>query len=268
MSNGFISSKEKKRKRRLAIQEYFNDQETEKMVDGLLEETEKEKRLIEQSETINNTFQRKNSNRKRAIENEIYRKKVKNEMIHEVFNIIVYKSIPLDEDYKFSIKDKIFELTNECFDNIFAKGLIGLKEDSVFYPIVESIEFNLKNVETTSTEEELNEINESINDAIFDYVFFSSHDIKNKITEAVKVEKELTKYKTECINEGKYFNEKAKSIFRKMLEKNSLLDEDTQEIKGITDEIFSDTIIDYTILETFNSLKLVDFNMKNFKNKY
>lgn len=190
--------------------------------------------------------------------------KLESYMLGEAFANIVYQAIPLDESYKETIKEEINEK---------ASGLIlGLQENGVLQEgnyvwnnylehindVIPSLKENsndLVKVESilTETEKEIKANGVAI-----------SSIIENKVLDVIVNERYIANKRESLMESNKKFN--GKTLFNAMSINNlkavSSSDKyiDLPQDKKL-DISFAETIIDYTLLETLNTLNLVKFDV-------
>ena len=194
--------------------------------------------------------------------------KLRHTLIKETYEAIVYMSLPLDNYYKEDNSEVIKGKINESFSTFINSGICNLQETSIFVPILENIDYELNLINDFSNikQEDINELVESLNEKNFDYVYSTCTILEEHVIDAIGTEKAIALKKNAYLNEG--FSEKQYSnntIFRKIIETNTALNESFSG--GLTDDSFAESVLDYTILESFNVLKLIDFKMSNYSSK-
>ena len=240
------------------INNYFEEKKIDNEMEELIEHAEEKYLLDEHSLEMNKAINSKYSKKNKFLDNDIYRKNLRNKLFTEAYSVIIMESLPIDDRYKAVNAKNILDKCSTVLDGIEEE--IQLKEDSIFSSIMDSICTRTINIE--KDDDNLDRILEEIDMDIFDYKFYGSREFKKVIQETINNEIKISKFR-ENLNEDSKYDLKEKTLFRTILEKNSkTINEFTEEVNGIDDGIFKDSIIDYAIIESFNFFKLIDFKNK------
>jgi len=265
----FPSSRERRRNQQYLVEEYFKSKDNEKIIEEFFNETLKEEdSLLKQTQLIESN-NRSKKNRDIILEKEKIKNNIRTSLIKETYNTIVYMGLPLDISFKEEHSEKLKEKINESFNVFINSGICQLQETSILVPILENIDYELNLIDDFSNikQEDINELVESLNEKNFDYIYPTCNILESHVIDAIGTEKAIALKKAAYLNEG--FSEKQYSnntIFRTILETNTNnLNEGFSS--GLTDDSFAESVLDYTILESFNVLKLIDFKMSNYSNK-
>lgn len=248
------------------VKTFFEEKELKADIDKQDKEFEEEYR----KEKINNSIQesynarlydkRKENIKKDAIINETILSCIPN-----LFSSIVYRSLPLDEDFKIHNLKYIHENATSYFNILVEKGIIDLAnlEESSFKDMVEDIAVALTdgsedndgdNIELNTVMSncfKCNPYNQQIIDAI-----------RGKVETAVKIEKD--KAFDKCCQLEESVIQPRKTIFRFLQESNvrNVVNESTELNKkmskdDVMDISLAETILDYTMLEAAHTCKLI-----------
>lgn len=188
----------------------------------------------------------------------------------DLFFYTVYESLLVDETIKTANFQYIRQHCNEFYDLCNEHNLITVKEDSGFYDILKAGMLNLKEELCNNNSCDLGRVlEETVNEENF-LVFYATESIKLKTANSLKEEKKASIIKEQLINEERYVDP-TKSLFRYLFESNirSTIDEtNITEPESLQDMAMLETILDYTIMETANTLQLVEFtNLKSICNR-
>jgi hypothetical protein len=200
--------------------------------------------------------------------NREHNEKLDNLLLGECFSSVVYNAIPLDESFKEKYKAKITEkasgviielkeqgvLTegNHIWKNYFGDVMLSkdsLKESADDLITIEKI--------FTETEKMVKPILKGI-----------STIVENKIMDTIAKEKTIAKNKVQLMNENRRFD--GNTLFNTINVKNYKNASDTfvdADKSNVLELALAETIIDFTILESLNTLKLVDFKPEAVMNR-
>jgi len=222
------------------INEYFQEKEIENELNAITEEYTEKSLINDQEDMYTQSFNRKNTIKRNINETVMYAKSIKEEILKDYLASMILESIPLDKDYK---DEKEIEIIKKINESIIVR-LKGITKDS-----------------------DLKERLEMIKEDNSDFLIFGIDNLSTKILETISNEKKITKQKLALKEDNKYYDLKETTLFRKILEKNTrFINEEKKDNEIINNEVFAETIIDYSILEGMNTFKLVKFNKKNIKN--
>jgi len=198
-------------------------------------------------------------------------------LLIESVSSMFFESILLDDEFKAKFKDGIMENSRELLESMFDENLINMdsfkKNPSNLmkdlYDICEG--YTLELAESKGNEDatylvEIDFLNETAgtNDAV-------ASNVKDKVSDVIKKEKEISEQNKEEIeghlSENHVVRRKAEpSLFRSIVVGNSRrpVNESgnpVEEIKDM-DMIFAESMIQYTLLETLNTVNLLGLNSR------
>ena len=245
------------------IAKFYEDKEIDSELNTLIESSENENNKFNTEKFITETYNTKNSKHKKIQEKEFFRKNLQQNLFNECYSIIILESLPLSDSYKTKNAQSIL---NKC--SSFLNGIssdIKLNEESIFYSISDIINTKTNNL---NEEDNIDALLEEINEEIFDYKFYGSREFKKCIEETINNEIKISELKQNLNEESKYkYDLREKTLFRFIIEKNTTeINEDTNEMNGIDNDIFNESIVDYAILESINFFKVSDINKKDLRN--
>lgn len=214
--------------------------------------------LIQESyETKRNSRQRNLIKRDKELEG------VLSECIPVLFSSLVYRSLPLDEDFKKHNVKYIYESSSNLFKELVTVKAIKFdrKNPNVFSEMCEEIAVALTNdnpdeVDLPKVINHALNANPEATDAI-------TKAVSGKTIDAVADEKKVITFKEKQKEENKYVTED-KSLFRYLNENNvrRVVKENPELSKDdVMDLAMSETILDYTMLETINTCNIIDFDL-------
>ena len=227
-----------------------------------------------QREKINNSIQesynaRLHSKNRERIKTDIAIQETYQKVVPVLFASLVYRSLPLDEDFKANNVKYIYKQSTGLFNNLMAAGAIKMntKEPSTFKEMCESIAVAMSDTETPETLT----VGSVINKALTDNPTESDDLIKtvrDKVVNAVADEKKAITLKEKIIKEGKYLPED-KSLFRSIHEANIhyvMQENSSLDKKSVMDLSLAESMLDYTLLETLHTCKLIKFDFLKINN--
>lgn len=189
---------------------------------------------------------------------------LKEKLLSEAFSYIVYKSLLIDEDYKKHNINYIMTESKDLFAKLKAKGLIDIDCDTIFGGIYSNL---CAYVDTCENKDEI-EIAKTIKEQC-DFEFTTCIDIiRDKVVNTINKEGSIKEAKEAYLSTGKLIHEDTKTLIRKLFEKNINLVVESEENKDLDkkdlmDLAFSETLLDYTLLESLYTLKCIDLNISN-----
>lgn len=190
--------------------------------------------------------------------------KLESYMICEAFANIVYQAIPLDEDFKEKNRIAITEKASATFKGLCENGVV--KEGNYVWnnyleTVCESLPALKENAgDLIEVEKILQETEARVkhSGAIIAGI------IESKVIGTVKDEKILAENREELMKENKKFN--GKSLFNAMSVNNlKMVNSEDKYIELPEDKLLdialAETLVDYTIIESLNTLDLVKFDV-------
>ena len=188
--------------------------------------------------------------------------KILSECIPVLFSSLVYRSLPLDEDFKKHNVKYIYESSNQLFKDLVMVEAIKFDKNNpnIFSEMCEEIAVAL------SSDPENVTLPKSINYALNTNPEATEKIVKavsGKVIDAVADEKNIISFKEKRKEEEKYVTEE-KSLFRYLNENNirKVVKENPDLSKeDVMDLAMSETILDYTLLETINTCNIIKFDL-------
>lgn len=191
----------------------------------------------------------------------------KEQICKDIFLYTVYESLLLDESVKSDnfnyIKDNVYSFFETLTNNNFFK----IEDNSIFKDIYDTskeiTEKRFINNESMDYGEILQETleKEDLN------IKFLESTIKAKLAECYRMEKKIGIKKNEFINEGVDFDQN-KTLFRKIFEKNikkTINESENTDPNFIQDMALMESLLDYCILESANTLEICNIDMRKFR---
>lgn len=267
-----LSSSEKRKKINRNIEKFFNNKKEEEKI---LEESSN----IEQEIKINNiavevkdnNFTRKNKKRRDRLANNKFKAEKIDELFTESLSYIIFESLVLDKNFKYKNKDYIFETSRKFINGIKENKNLYLHEGTsgtdIFKKISMIVEESIINKDYIDDRDIVKQIKEACSFEFNNAISI----IKEKVIDTIDKEKKYSAFLEDCKNKGvsnKELRKSDKSLFRCILEGNIsavINDESTSDLnkKNVMDLAFSESIFDYTLLETIHTLKLSNLDTSN-----
>lgn len=265
----------KRRKINSNITEFFDKKDLD---DKLLKESaniENEIKLntlaMEVSDfNINN----KNKKRKQFLANEEFKNNKITELINESLIYIVYKSLNLDEDFKKHNLNYIKETVKTFMKKLEENNCFCCPQysciDDIRRKITMIVNENKDNISTMDEKILIKQIKEACN---FEFET-SINIIKDKVLDTVNREKQYSEYLEKCKNEdisNKDIRNNSNTLFRNIFEGNisAIVKQEGDNSKltkqNIMDIALSEAILDYTLLETVNTLRINNIDISCLK---
>ena len=204
---------------------------------------------------------RKDKQRQRLKEEKEF-ENILSECIPVLFSSIVYRSLPLDEDFKKHNVKYIYESSSNLFKKLVMLEAIKFdkKNPNIFSEMCEEIAVALSaNPEEVTLPKAINYAINSNPEATEKIV----KGVSGKVIDAVADEKNIIAFKEKRKEENKYVTEE-KSLFRYLNENNirNVIKENPDLSKNdVMDLAMSETVLDYTLLETLNTCNIIDFDL-------
>jgi len=247
-----------------SIESYNNNLEMENNEKLVKEEF----KINEMAENIGSFNTRKNR-RERSLFLERKENTVRELLIENLADIF-YTSIILDEDFKAIHETNILEKGKYFFEEMFKQNMLStndfINSENEFLREMYVNTFDL--VESSIEDANVNIFEESKKKSTSDKDNVSN-EIKKKVVKVIKYEKDLAGKKEEekqNLEESQLiYNRKEKpSLFKAIMKSNS---KQLLENKNFNmDQIMAESIIQYTLLETLNTLKLITFDNHQIEN--
>jgi len=258
-------SKASQRRRKLneAMESFYKekDQKVQDNLQSLNESTaiDIENRAIALKDTSNRIKSRK-SYLKESVETIT---SIKENLIKDSFAYIVYEALPLDKEFKEHNMKYINESASEVFNTLSKENLISIDENSIFGGICSNINTEVDNASG------IDETQMALN--IKEHCKFEFETCVNvlseKLIDVIKVERKMTENKELVESQGRIIreNEATKTLFKKLFEKNitSVVEDKKEEgldKKDIMSLAFSESILDYALLEGLYTLKCIEID--------
>lgn len=233
---------------------------------------------VEKSKLTANAYQPKKKDFKKNLqENLRFNYETMQDLLIESVSSMFYKSILLDDSFKEKFKDGILENSRQLLEGMFNENLVTMdsfkkNSSNLVKELYETCEeYTLVLAESKDNEDatyltEVDFINETagINDSV-------SSNVKDKVSDVIKKEKEISERNKEelagHLSENHIVRRKTEpSLFRSIIVGNSRrpVNESghpTEDIKDM-DMIFAESMIQYTLLETLNTINVLGLNSR------
>lgn len=196
--------------------------------------------------------------------NKLNEDKIDEMLLGEAFSNIVYKAIPLDESYKEEHKSEIMDKATGVILEMKKLGILqeGNYVWKTYYndiaeakPMLKESANDLITVEKILSETEAIVKNELEGIASI---------VENKILTTIADEKVIAENKIHLMQENRKFN--GSTLFNSINVKNYRMASD-KFVDGSKQDVLefalAETVIDYTILESLNTLKLAEFKLES-----
>jgi len=255
---------QKRRERMMKAQSVLEEYELAREMEDALDAKE-EKAL---NESLFNSIKTEHNRMKKDHSEFKHSENVYNEafdtLCKDMFFYIVYESLLVDEEIKSSPENYnyIRESAYKFFDNMSKYERIIVNEGSGFDDIIQTSKRLLEEQINIGNGIDIPNILQKTLLSEDMLSFYAIESIKAKTAECLKNEKECSIIKENLINEDKYIDP-SKSLFRYLFENNiqDVIDNsDEKDPDVLQDLTMLETILDYTILETANTLQLVKFD--------
>lgn len=252
-------------------------------ISALFEELELEKEIHYEDEIVNhdyfiesaieeyaNIIEKQKYKLEETLLDERDKEECVNILVKETFAYIVYESLLVDDKVKRHNAKYIYEQATNFYEGLLNEGLLNFQGDSLFNDMVEKINGVVYSCEENMNLKDL--FDESIRLNGFELGIIS-HSIKLKASESVKIEKEIANIKNDLMHENQnILVEKydTRSLFRCLQQKNMqrVLTEKAEEMEkeDMLNLTMLETLLDYTLLESMYTTKLLNFNLSNLMN--
>jgi hypothetical protein len=185
---------------------------------------------------------------------------------HFLFNV-VNEALLLDEEVKDINKEYMIDQIKQVSQHLVSIGSFDNAESATMGTVVESIQVHIDGMfESKNDENSVKAVRESYISDIEGYVGFVADVVKTKVSEAVKYEKNVASF----INESDESLKSKDSLFKIIhVEnvRNALKAEDKNEVDDVVlQRALAETLFDYTLLETLNTLRIVEFDAQQLRN--
>lgn len=231
----------------------------------------KEEALLNEESQMDRMFSLANNRsarNKRAVKLErtnFYKENFPSLVEHFLFNV-VNEALLLDEEVKNMNKEYMVGQIKEVSQHLVGQGSFDNAESLTMNSVVESIQVHIDQMfESKDNDEGVKAVRQSYVESIENSVSYVADVVKVKVVEAVKYEKTVASF----INESE--GVKAKDSLFKIIHvenvKNALKEEEKTEVDEVVlQRALAETIFDYTLLETLNTLRIVNFDVQQLRN--
>ena len=178
------------------------------------------------------------------------------------FASMVFKALPLDEDFKVSNVNYIFECATKYYNTLASQGTLKVTKNSPFERVIESIAVAYSGTPETDKLTLGSTVKNAIHDNDLE-VNFAEKTVSDKVISAVGDEKTVSTV-SEAMKEAGRFVSADKTLFRYLNESNIhvVLEENPEISKDdAMDLAMCESILQYTLLEMAYTLKLVDLDL-------
>lgn len=200
--------------------------------------------------------------------NREHNEKLDNLLLGECFSSVVYNAIPLDESFKEKYKAKITEKASGVIIELKEQGVLTEGNHiwkNYFGDVMLSKDSLKESADDLITIEKIFTETEKMVEPILKGI---STIVENKIMDTIAKEKTIAKNKVQLMNENRRFD--GNTLFNTINVKNYKNASDTfvdADKSNVLELALAETIIDFTILESLNTLKLVDFKPEAVMNR-
>ena len=206
---------------------------------------------------------------KKALEYQIesYLNENYKDICKNIFSLVVYESLLVDEEIKRKDVSYINEKANEFFDHIFDNKLFLVTEGSIYEEICSNVHQKIS--EKIYLNEQFDDVvivKEVLNDMDMDKAYLTGN-IKFKEAACVQNEKKIVSLKEELSSEG-IDNNADKTLFRKIFEekvKEVISETSCNNTDAIENAALAEALLDYCLIETANTLQIIEFDNISFK---
>lgn len=189
---------------------------------------------------------------------------LKEKIVNETFNKIIYESLLIDKDQKEFNKEYITEKSIGFFNELNNLNVLNIQENSLWFDILENINIIVHEIDNTNINEEV-----AIHEALElnkRNIQIVTETLQYKVTEAIKIERNIAHKNKDLINEnGKEYlaQKEICSLFKSIQVKNSkeiLTENSNVDMGDLLDLTMMESLLDYTLLETVYTMKLVNMD--------
>ncbi|ALN97946.1 hypothetical protein Bp8pS_267 [Bacillus phage vB_BpuM-BpSp] len=256
-------------------------------VSDILQEKERENKVLKESEeleketllesyfskmyTSKERDKKLSNNRKNTFYKESFDK-----LIDGFIKDLVLESLIIDDEEKSLNEKYIHEQTENVVNFIMENDLFNKNHSSTFSSVIDLANLYIEEAFKDNEGLEPEKYYEGFKEDSKKMIFLASGVISDKVLEAFKFEKEFSENINEEVENVKLSNNK--TLFRSLHLENIKMAMKEEEVETVNEDVMErslgETVLDYTILETLNTLRLVEFNndsiqrgMKRFFNK-
>ncbi|AMS01295.1 hypothetical protein AR9_g211 [Bacillus phage AR9] len=199
--------------------------------------------------------------RARLIEKKQFESQQSKELLEHFLSSVVYNALPLDEDVKKLNKEYMTKQVKGITDNLISNGTFEMVKSTTMQSVMESIEYHIEKMfPVKDNEEDVKIVSESFNKDIKTYVEYVSEVITNKVVNVVKTERDIAV----AISESESPIKPKDTLFKNLQVQNVKMalkeNEKTEVDQEILEQAMAESLFDYTLLETLNTLRLVEFD--------
>jgi hypothetical protein len=252
--------------------------EKQKLVEDINESTKREDLIEKMADNVKNEFQREK--RLQLQESLEIKKEIYNELITKSLVDIIYEAVVLDNEYKILYKDAINESTKEFLGVLLNEGYLSPENlhsnASVTASVLAEVcEIFTEEITSSRDKQAVNQLLEKFNNDSDKEIITKdvAKFVQNKVVKVIKNEKKIAEENKEKEEQIEKMVEEGFEPYRRPREEPSLfralyinaardisLQEGVNPLDNKKDLIFGDAIIMYTILETMNTLKILNID--------
>jgi len=184
---------------------------------------------------------------------------------HFIFNVI-NEALLLDKDIKSLNKEYMTGKIHGIINHFIKAGAFRELPSATMNGVMESINYHIDSMfDAKDDTEKVKIVSESYMRDITTYIDYVSECVKNKVASVVKQEREISK----AINESEKEFEGNDTLFRAIQMENvrmALKEENATEInEEVMAKAFCESIFDYTLMETLNTLRIVNLDSQQLR---
>lgn len=250
----------------LKIADILNNKQTEQQV--LKEENET------RIEVTNNDFATLAHNRKsrqkrvQLMEKTNFYNENSNELIEHFLFSVVNEALLVDKELKDLNKEYMTKQIAGITDYLVKAGeFVKFNESLTMENVLESIEYHIDLMfQNKDNEENVKAVREAYQEDMKSYVEYVAESVKDKVADVVRKEQNIASVITESTDEIKLKDTLFKTI---QLEntKMALKEEEKSEVdETVMQRSFAESLFDYTLLETLNTLKIISIDTQALRN--
>lgn len=235
-------------------------------------------RLNESAKTLGSVNSRKNERRKQLQETIECKELVTKNLLIEALNTIFYESLMIDDDFKLNNSTRLLEFSNGVFEALFKNQILTedtfANTNSVYvrsiYEICNEAATAISSllVNKDNTKEEVSKILARAGIAIDAKAEHINDIIKTKVVDVVKAERDKAEANQDRMkiiaddpNANKFVRKEEPTVLSSLII-GCVKNGNTNSVD--TESALAEGVITYTLLESLNTMKLVDMTPKDW----
>jgi hypothetical protein len=185
---------------------------------------------------------------------------------HFLFNV-VNEALLLDTDVKSLNKEYMAQKVSNVIGTLVKGGKFSKMPSATMKNIMESIEIHIDAMFNVKEDaEQVKFVRESYTNDIVGYVNYVAECVKEKVSDVVKTEQKLSA----SINESSEAVDVPDTLFKAIQIENvrlAMIEEQATEINDVVlAKAFCESLFEYTLIESLNTLRLVEFDGQQLRN--